>query len=178
MEAPEDDAAMTWTTPDIIRTDDESLVAGERQMLADMLNFHRTTFVLKCAGLTGEQLAQRAAAPSNLSLLGLIRHLAKVERTWFRLRFKGEKIDPLYAGTDVDYNALDAALAQHDYEQLLQEWRYADAAAEGASLDDTFAHQGEVFSLRFVFLHMIGEYARHNGHADIVREHLDGVTGA
>ena len=169
---------MTWTAPAIIRREDESLITGEREMLGDFLTSQRDTLLMKCAGLTGDQLATRSAAPSNLSLLGLIRHLAKVERIWFRLRFKGEEIEPLYAGIDVDYNDLDAAFAQRDYEQLIAEWRLADAAAEGASLDDNFTHDGEHFSLRFVFLHMIGEYARHNGHADIVREHLDGVTGA
>jgi hypothetical protein len=154
------------------------LVAGEREMLDGFLNFYRSTFVLKCAGLTGAQLVERAAAPSNLSLLGLIRHLAKVERIWFRRRFAGQSVEALYPGRDVDYDVLDPARAQGEYEQLLEEWRLADAAAAGASLDDTFTSDGEVYSLRLVYLHMIGEYARHCGHADIVREHLDGTTGA
>jgi hypothetical protein len=84
----------------------------------------------------------------------------------------------LYAGTDVDYDDLDPARAKQEYEQLVDEWRHADAAAAGRDLDDTFASGGEVFALRIVYLHLIGEYARHCGHADIVREHLDGVTGA
>ena len=147
-------------------------------MLQGFLNIHRTTFLLKCAGLTGEQLAERAAPPSNVSLLGLIRHLAKVERIWFRQRFAGQAVEPLYAGKDVDYDDLDPARAQAEYEQLLEEWRLADAAAAGATLDDTFTHDDEVYVLRLVYLHLIGEYARHNGHADMVRERLDGLTGA
>jgi hypothetical protein len=168
---------MTWTAPDVERGGG-SLVAGELEMLRGYLQFHRSTFVMKCAGLTGVQLAQRAAAPSNLSLLGLIRHLAKVERIWFRLRFAGQDIEPLYAGKDVDYDQLDPARAEGEYRQLIDEWAAADAATATAVPDDRFEHDGEEYSLRMVYLHMIGEYARHNGHADIVREHLDGVTGA
>jgi hypothetical protein len=171
------DRSVTWTAPDLTRAEG-SLVAGEQEMLKGFLTFYRSTFLLKCAGLTGEQLAARAAAPSNLSLLGLIRHLAKVERIWFRQRFAGEHVEPLYARTDVDYDELDPARAEEEYEQLVDEWRLADAATEDASLDDTFEWDGEVYALRLVYLHMIGEYARHCGHADIVREHLDGVTGA
>jgi hypothetical protein len=168
---------MTWTVPDVTRPEG-SLVAGEREMLDGFLNFYRSTFLLKCAGLTGAQLAERAAAPSNLSLLGLIRHLAKVERIWFRRRFAGQPVEPLYPGKDVDYDEIDPGRAQEEYAQLTEEWRLADAAAADASLDDTFTSDGEVYSLRLVYLHMIGEYARHCGHADIVREHLDGTTGA
>jgi hypothetical protein len=168
---------MTWTAPDATRPGG-SLVAGEREMLEGFLPFYRCTFLIKCAGLTGQQLAERAAAPSNLSLLGLIRHLAKVERIWFRRRFAGQPVEPLYAGRDVDYDELDPARAQAEYGQLIEEWRLADAAAAGASVDDTFTSDGEVYSLRLVYMHMIGEYARHCGHADIVREHLDGTTGA
>jgi Protein of unknown function (DUF664) len=146
-------------------------------MLDGYLNFHRTTFLMKCAGLTGEELAQRAAPPSTISLLGLIRHMAKVERTWFRLRFVGEEVAPLYAGKDVDFDELDPTRAQAEYHQLVDEQRLADAAVVNASLDDTFVHGGETYSLRLVYLHMIGEYARHNGHADMVRERVDGATG-
>jgi hypothetical protein len=153
---------MTWTAPELVRVGG-SLVAGEREMLEGFLNFHRATLLLKCAGLTGEQLADRAAPPSNVSLLGLIRHLAKVERTWFRQRFAGEPVEPLYPGTDVDYDDLDPARARAEYEQLREEWRLADAAAAGAALDDTFTHGGEVYSLRLVYLHLIGEYGATTG---------------
>ncbi|WP_405149232.1 DinB family protein [Sphaerisporangium sp. NBC_01403] len=169
---------MTWTAPEITRTGG-SLVAGEREMLEGYLAWHRSTFLLKCAGLTAEQLALRAAPPSGLSLLGLIRHLAKVERTWFRQRFAGEPVEPLHAERrDADFDDLDPARAAEEYALLVEEMRLADDAAAGASLDDTFTFRDEVYSLRMVYLHMIGEYARHNGHADMVRERVDGVTGA
>ena len=126
------------------------------------------------------ELARRAVPPSSLSLLGLLRHVAKVERRWFRERFAGENLDPLYdpaLGADADFDDLDPARASTDYARLLDEFRRADAAVAGASLDDTFPLDGEECSLRFVYLHMIGEYARHNGHADLLRERIDGVTG-
>jgi hypothetical protein len=168
---------MTWIAPDVDRAGG-SLAAGEREMLQGYLDFHRTTFLVKCAGLTGAQLAERAAPPSNLSLLELIRHLAKVERTWFRVRFAGQAVEPLYPARDVDFDELDPAHAEAEYAQLVDEWRLADAAAAGASLDGTFVHDGDIYALRLVYLHLIGEYARHNGHADMIRERLDGVTGA
>jgi uncharacterized damage-inducible protein DinB len=175
-----DDAAVTWIAPEAERPDG-SLVAGEREMLEGYLNFYRTTLLVKCAGLTAEQLAQRPATPSNLSLLGLIRHLTKVERVWFRIYFTGEQVDPVFApelGKDADFDLIDASRAQQEYEQLIEEWRLSDKAAAGRSLDDRFMFRGKESSLRMIYLHLIGEYARHDGHADLVREHLDGTTGA
>jgi hypothetical protein len=168
---------VTWTAPDIERTGG-SLVAGEREMLDGYLRWHRDSFLLKCAGLTGEQLAVRAAAPSNISLLGLIRHLAKVERIWIRQGVGAEDIERLHPERDSDFNDLDPALARQEYDVLLEEIRIAEKILAGKSLDDTFDLGGDEHSVRMVYLHLIGEYARHNGHADIVREHLDGVTGA
>lgn len=107
--------------------------------------------------------------------------MAKVERTWFRERFAYQSLDPMYdpaRGKDADFEDLDPACAADDYARLVEECRLADAVIADASLDDTFVHGGEVFSLRLVHVHMIGEYARHIGHADLVRERLDGVTGA
>ncbi|WUS95426.1 DinB family protein [Streptomyces sp. NBC_00708] len=171
---------MTWTAPDATRTPG-SLVADERETLTGYLNWFRSTLLQKCAGLTGEQLAERTVPPSNLALLGLLRHMAKVERTWFRERFGGQELAPMYdpaQGKDADFEDLDPAAAADDYARLVEECRLADEIIAGASLDDTFTHNGEVFSLRLVHVHMIGEYARHIGHADLVRERLDGVTGA
>ncbi|MFD8691082.1 DinB family protein [Streptomyces sp. NPDC059651] len=170
---------MTWTAPEATRTGG-SLVAGEREMLTGYLAWFRATLLRKCAGLTGEQLAERTTPPSNLSLLGLLRHMAKVERTWFRQRFAGQDLAPMYdpqQGKDADFEDLDPALAAEDHARLVEECRLADEIVAGASFDDTFVHNGEVFSLRLVHVHMIGEYARHIGHADLVRERLDGVTG-
>lgn len=175
-----DDAAMTWTAPEITRPEG-SLVAGEREMLEGYLNFYRATLLFKCAGLTGEQVAERAAPPSNLSLLGLIRHLRKVERIWFRIHFAAEPAEPVFdpaLGKDADFELIDASQAQHEYELLLEEWRQSDKAAAGRSLDERFTFKGQESSLRMIYLHLIGEYARHCGHADMVRERVDGATGA
>jgi hypothetical protein len=171
---------MTWTAPAITRPEG-SLVADERSMLEGFLAWYRSTLMYKCAGLSAEQLAEQPVPPSNLSLLGLLRHMAKVERTWFRQRFAGEQVEAMYdpaRGKDADFEDLDPAHAEEAYARLLEEWRLADAAAAGASLDDTFTHVDEVHSLRLVYVHMIGEYARHVGHADLLRERVDGVTGA
>jgi hypothetical protein len=174
-------SAMTWKAPEITRPGG-SLTAGEPEMLRGLLAWHRATFLYKCAGLTGEQLAECSVPPSGVSLLGLIRHLTDVERTWFRQQFAGEAIDGVhYTGRrdGSDFAKADQARAAEDYELLVQEWRLADAAVAGSALDDTFTDtDGDTYSLRFVYLHMIGEYARHNGHADLIRERVDGATGA
>jgi hypothetical protein len=125
---------------------------------------------------------QAPIGPSNLSLLGLIRHLAKVERTWFRRRFRGEQVDMLYSTPerpDADFEDLDPARAEAEYALLLEEQELARQAVAGVALDETFTDRdGDKVSLRLVLVHMIGEYARHNGHADLVRQCVDGVTGA
>ncbi|GJF28951.1 hypothetical protein KNE206_16510 [Kitasatospora sp. NE20-6] len=170
---------MTWTAPDITRTGG-SLVAGERDMLEGFLAWQRDTLLVKCAGLTGEQLALRPLPQSNLSLLGLIRHMAKVERIWFRERIGAEPVPRLYAESgakDADFDELDASRAAEDHARLLEERRLAEEALEKASLDDTFTHDGDEYSVRMVLFHMISEYARHNGHADLLREHTDGTAG-
>jgi hypothetical protein len=172
---------VTWTSPEIDRPAG-SLVAPEPELLAGLLDWHRATLLHKCAGLTGEQLATAAVPGSNLTLLGLIRHLSKVERIWFRERFRGEPVPRLYSTPerpDADFEDVDAGRAETDHAALLAEWAASRAAAAGAALDDTFdAGHGRQGSLRFLYVHMIGEYGRHNGHADMVRQCLDGVTGA
>ncbi|MFF7729952.1 DinB family protein [Streptomyces sp. NPDC008001] len=171
---------MTWTAPEVTRPGG-SPAAGERALLTGLLAWHRSTLLHKCAGLTGEQLAERSVPPSDLSLLGLIRHLAKVERIWFRERFAGQDVPRLHSTEErgnADFEEADPARAAEDYALLLEEQRLADEVVAGASLDDTFTgDDGETYSLRFIHLHLIGEYARHNGHADLVRERVDGVTG-
>jgi uncharacterized damage-inducible protein DinB len=172
---------MTWTAPEVERPEG-SLVAPEPELLAGYLDFYRTTLLHKCAGLTAEQLAERATPPSNLSLLGLIRHLTKVERIWFRIHFAAvDKAEPVFApelGKDADFELIDPARARSEYEGLIAEWALSDKAAEGRSLDEQFTFSGEVSSLRMIYIHLIGEYARHCGHADLLREQIDGVTGA
>ncbi|HUJ05906.1 MAG TPA: DinB family protein [Streptosporangiaceae bacterium] len=172
---------MTWTAPQVERSEPPE-TAAEREAVQGWLDFHRQTLLLKCQGLTGEQLVARAVAPSTLSLLGLVRHMAAVERWWFRRLFAGQAdLDGLYNSDeypDGDFDLTDAAEAESDFAAFARECELADEAARGRSLGETFvAPRGRVFDLRWVYLHMIEEYARHNGHADIIREQIDGVTG-
>ena len=168
---------MTWKAPDVERPEGP-LTGPERPMLQAFLDWHRATLLYKCAGLTGEQLAERAVPPSALSLLGLVRHMTKVERAWFRRRFAGEPVDdPFGEDKTADFERGDPARAAADYARLTEEFKLADAAVANASLDDEFVHNGEAMSLRLIYLHMIEEYARHLGHADLLRERIDGATG-
>ncbi len=167
-----------WTAPDVDRRTGE-LSGPERPQLESLLAWHRATLLAKCAGLDADQLASRPLPTTTLTLLGLIRHMAKVERVWFRLRLDGQDVEPLYGErVDQDFDDVDPAGAEQEYAQLVAEWRAADVAASRHELDETFDLRGTPFSLRMIYLHMIGEYARHNGHADLLREHLDGVTGS
>lgn len=171
---------MIWTSPVVTRID-EPFVADERTMLEGWLGWHRTTLLFKCEGLTGEQLARQAVPPSNLSLLGLIRHMQDVERQWFRNRFAGQDVLLTYM-VDGNWNPcfdeVDPTNAEAEYNALVAEWSACDEAAAGASLDETYTHHryGEM-SLRWIYQHLIEEYARHNGHADLIRECIDGRTG-
>jgi hypothetical protein len=172
---------MAWTAPEMTRTKAPQ-VGDERTMLDGWLEFHRQTLLFKCSGLTSEQLKQRAVEPSRLTLLGLVRHMAEVERWWFRRNFAGEQIGDLYCtgdSPDGDFDDLDTADAETDFTTFATEVERARAAAAGRSLDDTFHHprRRTDMSLRWVYVHMIEEYARHNGHADLIRERIDGVTG-
>jgi uncharacterized damage-inducible protein DinB len=169
---------MTWTVPPPEPVDGP-LAGDDRPILEGFLNWQRATLLNICAGLTGEQLAGRPIPSSNLSLLGLIRHLAKVERIWFRQRAAGQPVAPMYdpSRKDADFDDGTAAEAKADIERLQAEWRSADAAVAGMAFDDTLDVSGEIFSLRMVYVHMIYEYSRHNGHADLLRESIDGVTG-
>jgi len=172
---------MTWTAPQITRQS-TLFVAGERQMLEVWLDFHRQTLLGKCSGLTAEQLRQRAAPPSTLSLLGLVRHMTDVERGWFRRRIAGEDVGFLYsseADPDGEFDNVEYADAEEDFAAYLAEVEVARRAAAGRELDETFYHERREaeMSVRWVYLHMIEEYARHNGHADLLRERIDGAIG-
>jgi hypothetical protein len=170
---------MTWTAPDV-SLPDVPLTGDDRPILEGFLAWHRALLRRKCAGLTGEQLAECAVPPSNLSLLGLVRHLSKVERKWFRERIAGQELEPMYdpaLGADADFEDLDPTRAEVEYERLLEECRLADKALAAApSYDDTITAPAGVMSVRSVVLHMIEEYAQHNGHADLLRERIDGAT--
>ncbi|MEU3401048.1 DinB family protein [Streptomyces filamentosus] len=174
---------MTWTAPPVPRTQQLGTLGtvSERQMLEGWLRWHRETLLAKCAGLDGAALARAAVEPSNLTLLGLVRHMAEVERWWFRRSFAGEDVGDLFTGPSDGDEGLDgvrAADAERDFARFRSEIEACDAAAAGHDLDETFpSSYGVRLSLRWVYVQMIQEYARHNGHADFLRERTDGTTG-
>jgi Protein of unknown function (DUF664) len=173
---------MTWTAPQVSRTEPPE-VASERQSLDTWLDYHRATLALKCQGLTGAQLTEPAARPSTLTLLGLVRHLAENERWWFRREFARQPgVEDLYCSTEFPDGDLDlgtADSAEADLATFAAEIELARAATAGRSLDEEFTElrRGTPMDLRWVYVHMIEEYARHNGHADLLRQNIDGVTG-
>lgn len=154
----------------------------ERAMLVGFLGSQRATLVAKCAGLT-DTLATRAVPPSTLSLLGLVRHLADMERRWFRNVLAGSQAPALFsteAAPDGDFDGATADPAT--IEEAWQAWRAEVAFASELTATTPLDHtghdtwRGEV-SLRWVLIHMVEEYARHNGHADLLRERIDGAVG-
>ncbi|MFJ7012270.1 DinB family protein [Streptomyces albogriseolus] len=158
--------------------------ADERTMLEGWLDYHRATLARKCEGLTDEQLRAASVAPSELSLMGLVRHMAEVERSWFRRVFAGEDAAPLYYGEadpDGEFHPGEADTWKDAYETWQGEIEAARRAAAGHALDERsqsrhHSHSGPC-SLRWIYTHMIEEYARHNGHADLIRQAIDGATG-
>jgi hypothetical protein len=167
----------TWLSPD--RTYPPQ-VSGELDSLEAWVDYHRATLLMKCAGLEPEQLASRACPPSSLSLLGLVRHLTEVEG-WFH-DFDDEPSGDWYS-TDEDpdacFNAVDPSRAEADLAAYLASVERAREAVKGRALDEISPEpdDGRPVSLRWIYLHMIEEYARHNGHADLLRERIDGMTG-
>jgi uncharacterized damage-inducible protein DinB len=152
-------------------------------MLEGWLDWHRQTLLAKAAGLTAEQLKIAAVEPSSLTLLGLVRHMAEVERSWFRRRAAGDSDIPyLYCSDDDpdgDFDNVAGADAEADYAAYLAEIDQARAAVAGLPLEHEFrSRHHTTMTLRWAYLHMIEEYARHNGHADLIRERIDGATGA
>jgi hypothetical protein len=155
---------------------------AERDVLLAFLDYHRDTFRWKCQGLTPEQLLRRAQPPSTLCLLGLMRHLADCERQWFLERFGGGPTLLLYGPGDDDLDVDEAdeasvAAAWTAWEQQVAAARelLAHAVLDATAIRPT--RDGSLPTLRWIVLHMIEEYARHNGHADLIREAIDGTTG-
>lgn len=151
-------------------------------MLQGWLDWHRQTLLTKCAGLTADQLKTASVPPSNLTLLGLVRHMTEVERSWFIVRAAGQTPpDDLYNSPDnIDGDFDDVADA--DAEANLAAFHAGLPAVDRAVADLPLDHElttkrGNTLSVRWVYLHMIEEYARHNGHADLLRERIDGATG-
>ena len=153
----------------------------ERAMLEQWLEFHRMTLLLKCEGLDDEQRKQRPVSTSKLSLHGLVRHMAEVERSWFRRTLLGEDAPPIWYDPAVEDSEL-VPLDHADWTADLAAWQHecerSRKVAASHQLDDTGLRHDRPCSLRWIYVHMIEEYARHNGHADLIRELLDGAVGS
>jgi len=159
---------------------DPAFLLGEREMLEAWLDFHRATLRWKCDGLDAGQLTERSVPPSTMSLLGLVRHMAEVERNWFRRVLAGEDVPHIYCRDehpDGDFDLVSEADPTVDLATWAGEIEAARDRSATRSLDDTGLRRGEPCSLRWIYVHMIEEYARHNGHADLLRERIDGATG-
>ena len=173
---------MSWIAPDVERSEHypERRNAPEQELLRDWLDWHRATLLRKCAGLDAAQLATQAVPPSNLSLLGLVRHMSDTERGWVRQAYRGEQVPDLYYRSDApdaDFEQAGPADAEEDLERYRAECRAVDAALESTQLDETFTDRGQTISVRWMWQHLVEEYARHNGHADLIRQAIDGATG-
>ncbi|WP_443333542.1 DinB family protein [Streptomyces sp. CB00455] len=161
---------------------DPPLTGHERETLRAYLDYHRATLALKCEGLGDEELRRAAVAPSTLSLLGLVRHMAEVERHWFRRVLAGEDLPHLWSDCHDFQAAYDAcgstrAEAFSAWEAEVAHARRIEAAAPSLDVTAYVPSWGKDASLRLIMLHLVHEYARHNGHADLLREAVDGVTG-
>lgn len=164
--------------------DEPDETADELTLLTGFLDYHRATLEWKCERLSAEQLRTRSVPPSNLSLLGLLRHLAEVEPWWFTTHVGGQTYEPQYFDDDEPNRDFDG-LHDHEPAEVLARWRSecerSREVLRGTTLDAEVPghghHKGKVFTVRWIVLHMIEEYARHNGHADLLREAIDGSTG-
>jgi uncharacterized damage-inducible protein DinB len=141
------------------------------------------TIQLKCVDLDAEQMARRSVPPSTMSLLGLVRHMAEVERNWFRRVMAGEQAPPLYytkqsPDNDWDGARADDALVAEAWQAWRDEVSFGEHYVEQTEdLGTMGSHHGDAVPLRDVLVHMIEEYARHCGHADLLRECIDGRVG-
>jgi uncharacterized damage-inducible protein DinB len=154
---------------------------NERDMLVGWIEFHRATLLLKCEGLTDDQLRDRSVSPSSMSLIGLVRHCTEVERNWFQRVLQRKQIDGIYysdTDPDGDFDNVGSADVAEDFaifHAACEESRRATNVAD--SLDVTGVRRDNDVSLRWILVHVVEEYARHNGHADLLRECIDGKTG-
>ena len=156
---------------------------SEREMLRAFLDYHRATLAMKCDGLTDEELRKQSMPPSTLSLLALVRHMAEVERAWFRRVFEDHDA-PMVWSDEVDFQAAyDASASTRAeafaaWEAEVETSRRIERAAGSLDLSGYQPRWEEDVSLRLVMMHVLLEYARHNGHADFLREGVDGTVGA
>jgi hypothetical protein len=163
------------------RRHEPSFTLDERNMLEGWLEYHRTTLLLKCEGVDDDGRKNRPVPTSKLSLHGLVRHMGEVERSWFRRALLREPDAPsIWYDPAIEDSEL-APLDRADWDADLAAWQAeCDAsrtAAAAFALDDAGGSDDRPISLRWIYLHMIEEYARHNGHADLIREMVDGSVG-
>jgi uncharacterized damage-inducible protein DinB len=163
------------------RRQEPPYILGDRPMLEAWLEFHRTTLLLKCEGLDDAARKSRPVGTSLLSLHGLLRHMAEVERSWFsRVLLRQPALSSIWYDDKVEDSEL-VPLDGADWETDVAIWEAeceaSRKAAAGLKLDDTGLRDGEPVPLRWIYVHMIEEYARHNGHADLIRELIDGQVG-
>ena len=169
--------------PDTDPREGGTSLGDERATLIEFLRCQRLTLRVKCEGLDAAQLARRSVEPSTMSLLGLVRHMAEVERGWFRRRFAGQDAPKRYQSDATPDGDFDGAVADPAVvEEAWAAWREEVAFAEQFARDTDLGFvghdgNGEPISLRELLVHMIEEYARHNGHADLLRERIDGRVG-
>jgi hypothetical protein len=169
-----------WVDPDDDPREAGPPITDERSTLLDYLRRYRLTVELKCAGLDPAQLAARSVPPSTMSLLGVIRHLADVERTWWRRSMAGEQAPPLYYSSedrdgDWDGAVADPAVVEREFSDWRAEIAFGDEFVAGVTDMGLEGHGGR--QLRDILVHLIEEYARHSGHADLLRERIDGRVG-
>lgn len=176
-----------WTDPDSDPRGALARPVGEKETYRNYLKHYRLTLELKCEGLDAEQMARRSVPPSTLSLLGLVRHLAQVERTWFEeVLAEGEDLDFLYLSSPdepdpvFDGAVADPAVVAEAWESWRRQVGFADAWLEQLPEDGLgrmVPRRGARLPIRDVLVHLVEEYARHVGHADLLRECIDGRVG-
>jgi uncharacterized damage-inducible protein DinB len=169
-----------WVDPDDDPREAGAQLTDERSTLVEYLRNYRLTLEMKCANLDAEQMARRSVPPSTMSLLGLVRHMAEVERSWFQRHMAGQDAPKLYCSEedpDGDWNG--AAADQLVVEEAWRTWREQVEFSERfvADVSDLGTPGTSGVQLREVLVHMIEEYARHCGHADLLRERIDGRVG-
>lgn len=163
---------------------DPAPASDERTTLAEFLDYQRAVMARKAEGLTDEQARIAACPPSSMTILGLVRHLADVERGWFQRGIAGREAPPIFYGDahpdgddDGDFNAPPGATLADAMDAYWVEIAESRAIYAAASLDQIDAREERPYSARWILVHMIEEYARHLGHADLIREAIDGATG-
>ncbi|MDQ3738790.1 MAG: DinB family protein [Actinomycetota bacterium] len=163
---------------------DEAAAADERTTLIAFLTYQRSVLTRKVEGLNDEQARMATCPPSDLTMLGLVRHLADVERSWSQRSMMGAAAGPIYYGPahpdgdeDGDFHPPPDATVADAIATYWAEIDAADSIYDAASLDDLERSDRGMYSLRWIFIHLLEEYARHCGHADLIRQAIDGTTG-